>query len=78
MFRSALCSPFAPAFRFRECHSIRPCPAQSLSLTEAFLQATAQASSYESMEKRGSGRMGLFIKLEIRLPSFEHGAQVSV
>ena len=30
VFRSALCSPFAPAFRFRECHSIRPCTAQSL------------------------------------------------
>ena len=38
MFRSALCSPFAPAFRFRECHSIRPCIAQSLSLTEACLR----------------------------------------
>jgi hypothetical protein len=38
MFRSALCSPFAPAFRFRKCHSIRPCTAQSLSLTEACLR----------------------------------------
>jgi len=38
VFRSALCSPFAPAFRFRECHSIRPCTAQSLSLTEACLR----------------------------------------
>jgi hypothetical protein len=38
VFRSALCSPFAPAFRFRECQSIRPCPTQSLSLTEACLR----------------------------------------
>jgi hypothetical protein len=38
VFRSALYSPFAPAFRFRECHSIRPCTAQSLSLTEACLR----------------------------------------
>jgi hypothetical protein len=38
VFRSALCSPFAPAFRCRECHSIRPCTAQSLSLTEACLR----------------------------------------
>src|SRR4029453_13581825 len=30
MFRSALCPPFAPALRLRECHSIRPCTAQSL------------------------------------------------
>jgi hypothetical protein len=28
--RSALCSPFAPAFRSRECHNIRPCTVQSL------------------------------------------------
>jgi Amidase len=38
VFRPALCSPFAPAFRFRECHSMRPCTAQSLSLTEACLR----------------------------------------
>jgi hypothetical protein len=37
-FRSALCSPFAPAFRSRECHSIRPCTARSLPLTEACLR----------------------------------------
>ena len=36
--RSVLCSPFAPAFRYRECHNIRPCTAQSLPLTEARLR----------------------------------------
>ena len=38
MFRSALCSLFAPAFRSRECHSIRPCTVQSLPLAEARLR----------------------------------------
>ena len=38
MCRSALYSPFAPAFRSRECHTIRPCTVQSLSLTEADLR----------------------------------------
>ncbi len=38
MFRSALYSLFAPAFRSRECHNIRPCTVQSLPLTEARLQ----------------------------------------
>ena len=38
MFRSALCSLFAPAFRSRECHIIRPCTVWSLPLTEARLR----------------------------------------
>lgn len=38
MCRSALYSRFAPAFRFRECHSIRPCTVRSLPLTEARLR----------------------------------------
>lgn len=38
MCRSGLYSQFAPAFRFRECHSIRPCIVQSLPLTEARLR----------------------------------------
>ena len=38
MFRSALCSLFAPTFRYRECHIIRPCTVRSLPLTEARLR----------------------------------------
>jgi len=38
MFRSALYSPLAPAFRSRECHNIRPCTVQSLPLPEACLR----------------------------------------
>ena len=38
MFRSALYSPFAPAFRYRQCHTLRPCTVQSRSLTEARLR----------------------------------------
>jgi hypothetical protein len=33
-----LCSLFAPAFRSRECHTIRPCTVRSLPLTEARLR----------------------------------------
>jgi len=53
VFRSALYSPFAPAFRSWECHNIRPCTGESLPLTEAWgwpsdttCGITAQASSY--------------------------------
>jgi hypothetical protein len=38
MFRSALCSLFAPAFRSQECHTIRPCTVRRLPLTEARLR----------------------------------------
>ena len=38
MFRSALCSLLAPAFRSRECHTIRPCTVLRLPLTEARLR----------------------------------------
>jgi hypothetical protein len=38
VFRSALYSPLAPAFRSRERHNIRPCPVQRLPLTEARLR----------------------------------------
>ena len=36
--RSALCAPCAPALRSRECHTSRPCPVQSRTLTAARLR----------------------------------------
>jgi hypothetical protein len=38
MFRSALCSLFAPTFRYWECHNTRPCTVWNLPLAEARLR----------------------------------------
>jgi hypothetical protein len=52
MFRSGLYSRFAPAFRSRECHSIRPCIAQSLPLTEARLRNYRTSLLTQPLTKR--------------------------
>jgi hypothetical protein len=54
MCRSALYSPFAPAFRSRECHKIRPCTAQSLSLTEARLRNYRTSLFIQPLTRRDS------------------------
>jgi hypothetical protein len=53
VFRSALYSPFAPAFRSRECHNIRPCTVQSLPLTEACLRNYRTSLFIQAFTKSG-------------------------
>jgi hypothetical protein len=53
VFRSALYSPFAPAFRSRECHNNRPCTVQSLPLTEACLRNYRTSLFIQAFTKSG-------------------------